>query len=166
WEFAIQNLNSHSSAGTVTIDVPAGATVSNVGFHDVDYHSGEPYSGVDWTTTLGAGSVAWSTTPYATDPNANALRWGTLYNFRFETDMPQAIPQNVSLGLFRPGATTPAIATFNPPHQVAAVVGIDQCANTGETFSNPVQFQVTSQMGAPIPGVTVAFDSGASNATV
>ncbi|MCH8252143.1 MAG: hypothetical protein IID36_06800 [Planctomycetes bacterium] len=84
-----------------------------MGFHDVSYHSGEPFDGSDWPGTAGLGAVSWSTTKFAIDPDANALRWGTLYNFRFDADLP---PGNgdVTIGLFKPG--TPAAVA------VAAIV--------------------------------------------
>jgi len=30
--------------------------------------------------------LTWSTETFADNPNANAIRWGTLYNFRFDAD--------------------------------------------------------------------------------
>ena len=49
--------------------------------------------------------VEWSTDTAAANANANAIRWGSLYNFRFDADAP---PENVSatIGLFKTG--TPA----------------------------------------------------------
>ncbi|RME38392.1 MAG: hypothetical protein D6788_07550, partial [Planctomycetota bacterium] len=104
YEYALQNLNSHRSCGSFTVPLRTGDTPRAVGFHDVDYHSGDPVDGVDWTWSLGNQSITWSTVPYApeVDTSANALRWGTLYNFRFESSSaPDAA--TVTLGLFRPG---------------------------------------------------------------
>ena len=102
YEYAIQNLNSDRSAGLVSIPVPDGVTLTNIGFHDVSYHSGDPYSGADWIGQVIDAACTWTTETYAQNQNANALRWGTLYNFRFDADMP---PQGVdaTLGLFKPG---------------------------------------------------------------
>jgi hypothetical protein len=83
------------------MDLPEGVTVTNIGFHDVDYHSGEPYSGADWTATVSSNSISWATQPFAVNVNANALRWATLYNFRFDADAPPTCDGNVMLGLFR-----------------------------------------------------------------
>jgi hypothetical protein len=103
YEYAVHNLNSHRAARSFSVPVPAGATVSNIGFHDVDYHSGEPFAGTNWAHNGGTGgAVTWSTSDFATDPNANALRWGTLYNFRFDANVAPATHE-VTLGLFRPG---------------------------------------------------------------
>jgi hypothetical protein len=103
YEYAFFNMNTDRAVGSFTVPIPAGAIVTNTGFHDVDYHSGEPFSGTDWPATVGANAVTWATTPYATDPNANALRWGTLYNFRFDANVPPGT-FDVTAGLFKPGS--------------------------------------------------------------
>lgn len=105
YEYAVQNLNSDRAAGAFRVPLPTGSTVSvsNIGFHDVDYHSGEPYSLTDWPAVVNAGSIRWATTPFAQNAYANALRWGTLYNFRFRANRPP-IQGNVQLELFKPGA--------------------------------------------------------------
>jgi len=102
YEYAVFNLNSHVSGGSLSIPVPAGVTVSNIGFHDVDYHSGEVYDNTDWVAQVGSGSVTWhSPQTFAQNPNSNALRWGTMYNFWFDADAAPAQGQ-ATLGLFRP----------------------------------------------------------------
>jgi hypothetical protein len=103
YEYAVQNLNSHRAAGTFSVPMPPGVTVEQPGFHDVDYHSGEPFDLTDWAPSREpSGSMTWSTTPYQGNPNANALRWGTLYNFRFVAHAPPA-PAVITLGMFKPG---------------------------------------------------------------
>jgi hypothetical protein len=104
YEVAIHNLNSDRSAQSLTVPIPPGTVVTNVGFHDVAYHSGEPYDGTDWPATVDttAGFVRWSTTDYATNPNANALRFGTMYNFWFDASAPPR-PVTATVGLFKPG---------------------------------------------------------------
>ena len=106
YEYALHNLNSHR--GAQFFSVPAlGAAVSNIGFHDVDYHSGDGHNyvtrdGTDWPGIVDASDyVTWQTTPYADNQNANALLWGTLYNFRFTTNSPP-VAGNVNVGLWRP----------------------------------------------------------------
>jgi len=102
YEYALHNLNSDRSGQSFSVTLYAGTSVQNLGFHDVDYHSGEPYSGTDWTTAFNDSVVMWSTQTYAVNQNANALRWGTLYNFRFQADRAPTTGL-VSLGLFKPG---------------------------------------------------------------
>jgi hypothetical protein len=108
YEYAIQNINSHRSAGSFSVPVPAGVSITNAGFHDIDYHSGDPFSGTDWTISIANASITWSGGTYAQSANSNALRFGTTYSFWFDaTTAPVAA--NTTLGLFRPG--TPASNT-------------------------------------------------------
>jgi hypothetical protein len=99
----VHNLNSHRSGRSFSVPVPAGATVSNIGFKDIDYHSGDPYAATDWTSSLSGGSVTWTGGDFATSANGNALRFATLYNFWFDANVAPA-NANATIGLFRPGA--------------------------------------------------------------
>jgi len=104
YEFAVYNLNSHRSAGSFSVPVPSGVDVTGVGFHDVDYHSGEPYDNTDWSVSTDGGAVTWSSPQtFAQNPNSNAIRWATMYNFWFDAD---AAPEDgeATLGLFRTGS--------------------------------------------------------------
>ena len=49
--------------------------------------------------------MKWSSpATFATNPNTNALRWGTMYNFWFTADVaPAAALGDVTLGIFLPG---------------------------------------------------------------
>lgn len=100
-EIAVENLNSDRSARSLTVNFGAGS-ISNPGFHDVDYQH-EPYSGTDWTPAVSGSGIEWSTQTYATNQNANALRWSTLYSFWCDSD---ARPSVITLGLFKPGGVS------------------------------------------------------------
>ena len=128
YEYALQNLSSHRAARTFALSIPDGAVVAEMGFHDVDYHSGEPFEGTDWATSAGAGGrVVWSTATHASNPNANALRWGTLYNFRFESEVPPA-GSAARVALFRAGNPAEILfSTLGP-----SLCGDGRCRN-GET---------------------------------
>ncbi len=102
YEYAVHNLNSHRAVRSFSVPLPPGAAVTNVGFRDVEYHSGEIQDGTDWTPAVDAQSVSWSTVDYETDPAGNAIRWGTTYNFWFDAAVPPA-DTHVTLGLFGPG---------------------------------------------------------------
>lgn len=121
YEYAVENLNSHRSIGSFSIPVNPNATVQNIGFHDVDYHSGDGIGvqnidGTDWPGVFANGFVTWETTPFSTSQNANAIRWGTLYNFRFDCNLPPAASSTVTLGLWRPGTPGSVEAeTLGPP---------------------------------------------------
>jgi hypothetical protein len=114
YEYAIHNLNSDRSGQAFEVPIPAGVEVTNVEFHGVRHHSGEPYSSANWTWETVPGGIRWFTRTYAETENANALRWGTMFNFRFEANAP---PQQVeaTLTLFKPGdVPSMAIATLGP----------------------------------------------------
>ncbi len=144
YEYAIYNLNSDRAAGSFSVPVGSGVTVTNIGFHDVDYHSGEPYDNTDWTGTFQeSGAVVWnSPATQAQDPNTNALRWGTLYNFRFDAD---SAPENVdaTLGMFKQGA----VNAFAVPGQGPAALTVDCLADVnGDGAVTPTDF--TAWVGA------------------
>ena len=104
YEYAVQNITSDRGARSFSVPVPIGATVSNIGFHDVDAHSGEPFDPTDWVGRHDAanGRVIWETATYEENVNANALRWGTLYNFYFDVDTTAVVFGDVSMNLFKP----------------------------------------------------------------
>ncbi len=111
YEYAVENLNSDRSAGSFSVPVPASAVISNIGFHGVPYHSGEPYDNTGWTGSAAAAAVTFSSPQtFTQNANSNALRWATLYNFRFDANVaPAPAPANITIGLFKPG--TPSSVT-------------------------------------------------------
>jgi hypothetical protein len=121
YEFAVYNMNSDRAAGAFSVPIAAGVSVTNVGFHSVPYHSEEPYSSAAWAAVLAGGRLTWASEPFEVNVDANALRWGTLYNFHFEADAAPA-PGMLEVGLFRPGA--PSALSFSGPAPAAA----DPCA--------------------------------------
>jgi hypothetical protein len=114
YEYAITNFNSDRAARSFRVPLPTGATVSNVGFHDVWYHDEDAvYDGTDWATPTSTFELRWATTQsFGENANANALRWGTLYNFWFDCDRaPQA--GHAEIELFKPAVgCQPTTARF------------------------------------------------------
>ncbi|MBM3962580.1 MAG: hypothetical protein FJ306_11855, partial [Planctomycetes bacterium] len=109
YEYAVQNLNSDRAGGSFSVPVPAGVTVSNVGFKSPAYINGEGYTNAAWTVTQANGMLTWTCEPN-TNANANALRWSTLYSFRFVADAPP-VAGDVTLGLWKAAsAGSPATA--------------------------------------------------------
>jgi hypothetical protein len=135
YEYAVQNLTSHRSVGSFAVRLPPSAHVTGVGFHDVDYHSGEPYAAADWPAVLGSDgssrTLTWATTPHDVDPNANALRWGTLYNFRFQADVPPDPSGTATLGLFRPGVPVSFQAAVVAPELCQAPLAVEEDCSDG-----------------------------------
>jgi hypothetical protein len=153
YEYALYNMNSHRSARTFNVPVDGGAVLSNTGFHDVEYHSGDgeggvTYDGSDWGISVVNETVSWSTQTITQNPNANALRWGTLYNFRFDADTP---PQAVSawIGLFRSGSPpTVAVETLGPGPQQTVPCPWD-CADANGTVDVVDFLGLLAQWGQP-----------------
>lgn len=107
YEYALENLNSHRAVQALSLPIGC-APVTQIGFHDVSYHSGDgpngvDVSGTDWPAVVGGGAITWATETYQQNPAANALRWGTLYNFRFVSFTAPDFSASATLTLFRPG---------------------------------------------------------------
>ncbi|NOX60284.1 MAG: hypothetical protein GXP29_15690 [Planctomycetes bacterium] len=115
YEYAVQNLNVDRAAGGISIPITSGTVVTDVGFHDVNYHSGEPYDNTDWSSAVSSTDVSWSSPQtFAQNPNSNALRWGTLYNFYFTANVPPA-NGDMTISLFKSGSPASITATLRVP---------------------------------------------------
>jgi len=143
YEYAVQNLNSHLSASSFSVPVPAAAigTVGGAGFSDVNYHSGEPFNSIDWTTSVSGSAITFACTQsYAQNQNANALRWGTMYNFWFECDVPPAA-SSATLGMFRPGGAPSAdVITVTPSPDGQSRPINDSCTFAGDVGAGATAF--------------------------
>lgn len=125
YEFAVNNLNSDRSVAVFTVPVSPYATVTNIGFHDVAYRGpdgvgGVTYDGTDWPGAFSSGQVSWATTPFAMNNNANAIRWGTMYNFRFDANLAPTTG-NVTLGQYK--VVNNVLASTTIPSSVSCVKG-------------------------------------------
>ncbi|HTG34177.1 MAG TPA: hypothetical protein VLB76_14710 [Thermoanaerobaculia bacterium] len=103
YEYVVHNLNSDRSARALSIEFPVATAFTNVGFKGIAHHSGEPYATDDWTVSSGANLLSWSTDTFATNPNAHALRFATMFNFWFDADQPPTEAMVHTLGLFKTG---------------------------------------------------------------
>jgi hypothetical protein len=145
YEYLIENLNSDRAIQSFSVPISPGTVVTNVDFHDVAYRGGDGvtaggaggtnYDGTDWPSTVGASTVSWATQTFAVHQGANALRFGTAYNFRFDANV-APVTGPVTLGQFKvvnnvvannvdvPGNATPPFQSYCP--------GIGcPCANDG-----------------------------------
>lgn len=143
YEYAVQNINADRCAGGISVPIGSRAAVTNIGFHGVFAHSGEPFPNTashpdPWTGAASANAVTWTTPEPYLPPrgdNANALRWGTLYNFRFDS---RAAPVTgpVTIHLFKPGPVSSIDAPSLPvPGSAACAADInDDGAVTSQDF--------------------------------
>ena len=102
YEYALYNMNLDRAIQSFTVPLVPGVSISNIAFHAPPQEPGWPndgtfnnlgYSSAPWNVTQDASSITWNTETFAQNQNANAIRFGTLYNFRFDADQP---PQTVS----------------------------------------------------------------------
>lgn len=116
YDYAVFNLNSDRAAGSFAVHVAPNVLIENAGFHAPAYHSDEVYDNTPWEFDT-PGGLRWSSTQtYGENPNANALRWGTMYNFWFESNRHPTLG-SASLGLFKPH--TPQSVSFNVQAPIA-----------------------------------------------
>ena len=101
YEYAVQNLDIDASIGGISIPADDGTNVSQMGYRDVAYHSGEPFNNIPWAANRVSDAMDWnSTETFAQNANANAIRWGNMFNFRFTADQPPVDGQ-VTLSTFK-----------------------------------------------------------------
>ncbi|MBI5865577.1 MAG: hypothetical protein HZB38_13930 [Planctomycetes bacterium] len=126
YEYAFYNQNLDRSIRLIRIPVGDGAHLTNIDFHAPEHEGGWPGDGTagnaglsnaPWSVATSSTAIEWSCETFVANPNANAIRWGTLYNFRFDSDRP---PQDVQavVGYFKTGsdgAVTLAGPQAGPP---------------------------------------------------
>jgi len=133
YEYVVFNLNSHRSVGSFTVPVGVGAQVINMGMSFPRSHSGEPFDNSTWAPQFLGDRVVWSTDSHSTNPNANAIRWGTTYSFWYEsTNAPEV--KSATLGLFRPGAQAdPSVSVCGPVGGMGAPIVTNYCTAVGNS---------------------------------
>ncbi|MCH2147587.1 MAG: hypothetical protein MK073_07210 [Phycisphaerales bacterium] len=113
YEYAIHNLNCERAVGSVEINTGEVAP-TNVGIHFAPTNSGSNYSNQTWNISNENGVLSWSTESYSSNANANALRWGQMYNFRFDSASPPA-DGDLSINYFVPGGPEGIIVSATLP---------------------------------------------------
>ncbi len=139
YEYAVYNMNSDRNVGSFSLPIPGSATVANIGFHDVAYHDGDGngnvnISGTDWAGIVSGGAITWACETQAQNNNANAIRWGSTYNFRFDANVP---PQTgtLTLGIWKPGTPSSVTTTGDVPSGNSAFLGY--CFGDGSSGACP-----------------------------
>jgi hypothetical protein len=97
YEYALFNENLDRAIQSFSVPLGPGVNVSNIGFHAPPQQPGfandgtfnsQGYTSTPWTPVQTANSLTWNCETLAQNQNANAIRWGTQYNFRFDADQP------------------------------------------------------------------------------
>ena len=155
YEYAVYNQNLDRAIQSFGLPVGAGVTLSNIGFHAPPQQPGwtfdgtagnTGYSNTPWTQTQTSTAMTWSSETLAQNPNANAIRWGTMYNFRFDSNSP---PQtaNATVGFYKTGA--PITVQIQVPGTSVPVVSMSG--------------RVTSSRGQGVYAARVSITESGSN---
>jgi hypothetical protein len=112
YEYALYNMNLDRSIQSFSVPLGPGVNLSNIDFHAPPQEPGwandgtfnnQGYSSTPWTVTQAVDSISWNCETIDQNPNANAIRFGTLYNFRFDADQPPG-DANATVGFFKTGS--------------------------------------------------------------
>ena len=114
YEYAIYNQNLDRAIQSFEVVYPLFPPIvlNNVGFHAPPQHPGfandgtqgdAGYSSAPWIFTTSFTSATWNCQTFAENQNANAIRFGTLYNFRFDSTAPPA-ETTANIGFFKTGS--------------------------------------------------------------
>jgi hypothetical protein len=124
YEYALYNQNLDRAIRSFTVPLGLGVNISNIGFHAPPQHPGwandgtfmnQGYSSTPWTVNQISGSITWNSETFAQNQNANAIRFSTLYNFRFDADQAPNFT-NATVGFFKTGS--PGAAIIQAPGNV------------------------------------------------
>src|SRR5436309_7630267 len=141
YEYALYNQNLDRAIQSFSVPLGPGVNISNIGFHAPLQHPGwandgtfnnQGYGSTPWNVIQDGSSITWSTETFAQNQNANAIRFGTLYNFRFDADQP---PQsaNATVGFFKTGS--PITVGIQAPASTSTVQVTVQTAPAGRAFT-------------------------------
>jgi len=119
WEFHYAILNMNGELGIRQLLVPnlfcsgPEPEVVTTEFHGPNYHDDldDQIINTPWSVLVDKtpyGGVIWSTVTFDQNPNANAIRWGTMYSFSFEVEnqFGASKGESVNIQLFGPDQTT------------------------------------------------------------
>jgi hypothetical protein len=114
YEYAIYNQNLDRAIQSFEVVYPffPPIVLNNVGFHAPPQHPGFAHDGTQgdggyssdpWVFTTSFTSATWNCQTFVENQNANAIRFGTLYNFRFDSTAPPA-ETTANIGFFKTGS--------------------------------------------------------------
>jgi hypothetical protein len=165
YEYAVYNQNLDRAIQSFGVPVGSGVTLSNIGFHAPPQQPGWTFDGTTgntgfsnaaWSQAQTGGALTWSAETFAQNPNSNAIRWGTMYNFRFDSNRP---PQTTSatVGFLKTGAPI-TVQVQGPSPLVAANVSVS--GRITSTFGHGVssaKVSITDSSGNVRTAITGTF---------
>ena len=162
YEYALYNQNLDRGIQSFTVPLGPGVNISNVGFHAPIQQPGwandgtlgdAGYSSTPWTVNQTSNSITWNTETFAQNQNANAIRFGTLYNFRFDADQP---PQsaNSTVGFFKTGS--PMSVAIQAPVGVGTPTPTASPTPTSTPTASPTPTATSTPTPTPTPTPTAS----------
>lgn len=112
YDYALMNHDYDNGITTFAVPLPAGATVTNTYFHDVDRDAS-----TDWVPNVTPGAqIRWQAPPSPLTPVSYFMDWGLLYTFSFEVDAAPTAPGGsaIVLGVLEGPTRTLAIPLLTP----------------------------------------------------
>ncbi|HMJ09628.1 MAG TPA: carboxypeptidase-like regulatory domain-containing protein, partial [Pyrinomonadaceae bacterium] len=161
YEYAVYNQNLDRAIQSFSVPAGAGVTLNNVGFHAPPQQPGWTFDGTvgntgfsstPWAQSQAGGAMTWSSETLAQNPNANAIRWGTMYNFRFDSNRPPQL-STATVGFLKTGAPI-TIQVMAPTPAVVSAVSVSGRVTTA------------SGLGVSNARVTIADTSGSLRTAV
>ena len=140
YEYALYNMNLDRAIQSFSVPLGAGVNISNIDFHAPPQEPGwtndgtfnnQGYSSTPWAITQASGSISWASETFAQNQNANAIRWGTLYNFRFDSNQ-------------APHTTTATVGFFKTGSPIAVVIQAPVLADATPTATPTASPSVTA----------------------
>jgi hypothetical protein len=162
YEYAIHNQNLDRSIQSFSVPLGKGVNISNIGFHFPPNHPGFPNDGTvgntgfsndPWTPNQMADALTWNCETLAQNPNANAIRFGTMYNFRFDADQP---PQsaNATVGFFKTGSPMNVAIQGPAPGGGGSPTPTPTATATATATSTPTPTATATATATPTPTAT------------
>lgn len=103
YEYIVYNLNSDAAVHSIELPIGVDAISAGTnGFYAPKSH-GEIWSNDPWAFAANGTTAGWGTQDSEVNPKANAIRWGTAYNFWFESNQ-APIQGTLSLRRFKRSA--------------------------------------------------------------
>lgn len=164
YEYAIYNQNIDRGISSFSVPAGAGVTLSNIAFHAPPQHPGwnadgtaasAGYSNSPWVGAQAGGAVTWASETFASNQNGNALRWGTLYNFRFDSNRPPTMV-NATIGFFKTGDPM-MVQVMGPSAAISNVSISGRVTNAGGSGLNGVYVTIEGPGGMPRTTLTNTF---------
>src|SRR6478752_202642 len=175
YEYALENLNLDRAIQSFSVAFGNGTNLSNIGFHAPPQEPGWAndgtfnnlgYSSMPWTVTQDASSITWSTETLAQNQNANAIRFSTLYNFRFDADQAPN-PTAATVGYFKTGSPTAVVvqAAGNVPMASPTPTPTATPTATATPTVSPCQIAINQITGTIVPGTVDIGNHGDDTVT-